>query len=104
MASEHEVLLYGTSMRDLLRELHSLTARDLNQMDGAEGRAVWHNFWDTELTFEKSYLARLNYVHQNPVKHELVPVANAIANESLGAREVQVVDVIRVPFVGRATR
>ena len=26
----------------------------------------------TALTFEKSYLARLNYVHQNPVKHRLV--------------------------------
>ena len=37
---------------------------------------VWYNFWDTRLTFERSYLARLNYVHQNAVKHGLVPVAN----------------------------
>ena len=37
---------------------------------------MWHNFWDTKLTFEKSYLARLNYVHQNAVKHVLVPAAN----------------------------
>ncbi len=37
---------------------------------------MWHNFWDTKLTFEKSYLARLNYVHQNAVKHGLVTVAN----------------------------
>jgi putative transposase len=28
------------------------------------------------LTFEKSYLARLNYVHQNAVKHGLVRIAN----------------------------
>jgi putative transposase len=28
------------------------------------------------LTSERSYLARLNYVHQNPVKHGLVAVAN----------------------------
>jgi len=28
------------------------------------------------LTFERSWLARLNYVHQNPVKHGVVPVAN----------------------------
>ena len=40
------------------------------------GRQVWHNFWETRLTYQKSYLARLNYVHQNPVKHGLVPVAN----------------------------
>ena len=28
------------------------------------------------MTYQRSYLARLNYVHQNPVKHGLVPVAN----------------------------
>jgi putative transposase len=37
---------------------------------------VWHNFRETRLTYMKSYLARLNYVHQNPVKHGLVRVAN----------------------------
>ncbi|MGB8475864.1 MAG: hypothetical protein WCE61_17420, partial [Candidatus Acidiferrum sp.] len=34
------------------------------------------NYRETRLTYEKSYLARLNYVHQNPVKHGLVPVAS----------------------------
>jgi putative transposase len=37
---------------------------------------VWHNYWETRLTYQRSYLARLNYVHQNPVKHGLVPVAS----------------------------
>jgi putative transposase len=59
-----------------LNHLHSETARKLNALDGAEGRQVWFNYWDTQLTFEKSYFARLNYVHQNPVKHNLVLVAN----------------------------
>ncbi len=59
-----------------LKHLHADTARELNRLDGRAGRQVLHNFWDTKLTFEKSYLARLNYVHQNPVKHGLVPVAN----------------------------
>ena len=59
-----------------LNHLHSDTARMLNEFDNAVGRDVWYNFWDTKLTFEKSYLARLNYVHQNPVKHGLVYVAN----------------------------
>jgi putative transposase len=35
-----------------------------------------YEFWDTHLTFEKSWLARLNYVHQNAVKHGLVALAN----------------------------
>jgi len=60
----------------MLSQLHTETGRDLNRLDHTEGRDVWYNFWDTELTFQKSYLARLNYVHQNPVKHGLVAVAN----------------------------
>ena len=59
-----------------LKHLHSDTARELNRLDHSEGRQVWHNFRDTKLTFEKSYLARLNYVHQNAVKHGLAAVAN----------------------------
>jgi putative transposase len=37
---------------------------------------VWHNFFDVPLTFERSYFARLNYVHQNAVKHGLVALAS----------------------------
>jgi hypothetical protein len=47
-----------------------------NRLDKTSGRKVWHNFWDTRLTYQKSYLARLNYVHRNAVKHGLVLVAN----------------------------
>ncbi|HUE70934.1 MAG TPA: hypothetical protein VMP01_08590 [Pirellulaceae bacterium] len=63
-------------LKEFLTDLHAATARDLNRLDGASGRQVWHNFWDKQLTFEKSYLARLNYVHQNAVKHGLVRVAH----------------------------
>ena len=59
-----------------LSHLHSATAAVANRLDGTDGRAVWFNFWDTRLTFEKSYLARLNYVHQNAVKHGLVARAD----------------------------
>jgi putative transposase len=62
-------------LRAVVKQLHGETSRELNRRDGTPGRVVWHNFWDTELTFEKSYLARLNYVHQNAVKHGLAPVA-----------------------------
>ena len=59
-----------------LKHLHSDTARELNRLDYTEGRKVWYDFRETKLTFETSYLARLNYTHQNAVKHGLVPVAN----------------------------
>jgi putative transposase len=60
----------------MLRVLHVKTAEWVNRLDLAPGRRVWFNFRETRLTYEKSYLARLNYVHQNAVKHRLVPVAN----------------------------
>jgi putative transposase len=58
-----------------IAELHRRAARFVNELDSTPGRKVWHNFLETRLTFEKSYLARLHYVIQNPVKHGLVAVA-----------------------------
>ena len=64
------------NLSTFLNHLHSETSRKLNELDGSSGRQVWFNFWETQLTYERSYLARLNYVHQNPVKHGLVTVAH----------------------------
>jgi putative transposase len=64
------------NLRRFLKHLHANTARELNRADDKAGRTVWFNFWDTKLTYERSYLARLNYVHQNPVRHGLAMVAN----------------------------
>ena len=64
------------SLKDFLRELHAETATSVNRLDGTAGRQLWFNYWETQLTYERSYLARLSYVHQSPVKHGLVPVAN----------------------------
>ena len=63
------------SLGDMLSMLHVKTAEWINKLDNTPGRQVWFNFWDTKLTHQRSYLARLNYVHQNAVKHGLVPVA-----------------------------
>ncbi len=65
----------GTSLSALIQELHSVSAREVNQLDGIIGRQVWFQYWDTCLTYEKSWLARLNYVHNNAVRHKLVSVA-----------------------------
>jgi putative transposase len=66
----------ATHMKEFLREFHSRSAIELNRIESAGGRTVWHNFWDTRLTYQYSYLTRLNYVHQNAVKHGLVTAAN----------------------------
>lgn len=66
----------ANSLSKILGMLHTRTAEAVNRPDMRRGRKVWHNYWDTRLTYQKSYLARLNYVHQNPVKHRIVSVAN----------------------------
>ena len=60
------------NLEDMVTELHQSTATDINGKDNARGRTVWYNYWDTQITYQKSYLARLKYVHYNPVKHGLV--------------------------------
>ena len=67
----------ATGLKAFLRELHSRTARALNRKDAAPGRKIWHDYWETRLTHQRSYLARLNYVHQNAVRHCVVSVASA---------------------------
>jgi putative transposase len=64
------------SLASMLRKLHVKTAEWINKLDSASGRQVWFNYRETRLTHQTSYLARLNYVHQNAVKHRLVAVAS----------------------------
>ena len=52
--------------------LHTTTAKEINLQDEATGRKVWFQYWDSHLTYLRSYLARLNYVHCNAVHHGLV--------------------------------
>jgi putative transposase len=66
----------STNLGKFLQQLHYDSARALNQLDNQPGRKIWHQFWDTRLTYQYSYLARLHYVHTNAVKHGLVLVAN----------------------------
>ena len=56
----------------LVRRLHSITAKRLNEIDGADGRKVWFQYWESRITFERSYFSRLRYVHENAVHHRVV--------------------------------
>jgi putative transposase len=72
------------TLKAMLRAIHSLTARAVNAEDQTPGRKVWYQYRDTCLTNERSYLARLHYVHRNPVKHGLVPRAEHYRWSSMG--------------------
>lgn len=62
------------NLRRFIQHLQSATAIAVNRLDATAGRKVWFQYWDTQLTYQRSYLARLHYVHQNPVLHGLVRV------------------------------
>ncbi|HYK03958.1 MAG TPA: transposase [Thermoanaerobaculia bacterium] len=62
----------GEDVRHMLTRLHTASARGINEHDGVIGRTVWFQFRDTQLTFERSWLARLRYTHENAVHHGLV--------------------------------
>ncbi len=67
----------GASLGELVRKLHSLTTKELNRRDNKPCRSrLWQNFRETHLTHQRSYLARLHYVHQNAVHHKLVRVGS----------------------------
>jgi putative transposase len=63
------------SLKRMLQALHSQTSRLVNREDSTPGRQVWFEYRDTCLTHEKSYFARLHYVHRNPLKHGVVAAA-----------------------------
>ncbi len=64
------------SLRKFLGKLHMKTAQAVNRLDRTAGRKVWHQFWDSHITFEHSWWSRLRYVQENPVRHGLVSVAS----------------------------
>ena len=65
------------SLSAMIKKLHSQTTQELNRRENKPGRTrLWQNFRETHLTFQRSYLARLNYVHQNAAHHGLVKVGS----------------------------
>ena len=60
------------TLRHVTSKLHTLSAKELNRLDGQRGRKVWFQYFDSQITFTNSYLPRLKYVHQNPVHHGVI--------------------------------
>lgn len=63
------------SLPKFITHFHASTARELNKINNSPGRKVWYQYWDSRITYHNSYMARLNYVMQNPVKHKLAAQA-----------------------------
>jgi len=46
----------ASSLSQMLAVLHTKTCKWVNRLDSSQGRTVWHNFRDTRLIYQKSYL------------------------------------------------
>ena len=71
------------------------TAQAVNRLDGSPGRKVWHQFWESRITFENSYWPRIRYVQENAVRHGLVAVASQYAWCSAGWFERTATSAVR---------
>jgi putative transposase len=51
IAHSHSDLRDANNLSQMLAVLHTRTAGWINRLDKTPGRKVWHNFWNTRLTF-----------------------------------------------------
>ncbi len=62
------------SLSKMMKEIHvfaSMRLRKQNESLRVE-RKIFHNYWDSCISFDRSYYSRLNYIYANPVKHGYV--------------------------------
>lgn len=52
-------------------EINGASARAINQADSIIERKIWWNYCDHIILNEADFFKHLNYIHQNPIKHEL---------------------------------
>jgi len=63
---------HPATLRQFIGKLHSISAHRLSFEQNAPTRRIWFQYWDSQITFQRSFLARLDYVHQNPVRHKII--------------------------------
>lgn len=86
-ANHYHVLIHkeqgNEEVGKTIGKIHRRSATAANKMDKTQGRKVWHQYWETEITNERAYLARIKYIHENPVWHGIVSSARLYEWSSL---------------------
>ena len=62
----------GENLKFFVKDLHSLSAKRINELDNQIRRKIWFQYWDYCPRNEKDFYQHLNYIHHNPVKHKYV--------------------------------
>jgi REP-associated tyrosine transposase len=75
LPNHYHILISVPDLKDTIRALgrvHGITSREWNKEDNEEGRKCWHRVADRKIRNANHHYATLNYIHHNPVKHNLV--------------------------------
>jgi len=65
----HLLLQSEFPINKIIQFVNGKSAINLNKLDKTPGRQVWYQYWDKCIRSKKDFYIRLNYIHQNPVKH-----------------------------------
>ena len=62
------------TLSQMMKEIHVFSSIKLRRAKNAvlTERKIFHNYWDTCISYEGAYFSRLNYIYMNPVKHGYV--------------------------------
>lgn len=65
------------TIADVMNNFHKFSSMWIrkNYPEFKKEKRIFCNYWDTCITYERSYYARLNYLYHNPVKHGYVEKA-----------------------------
>lgn len=70
----HLLVLFNNAKKlpRFINQLHGRTSHQFNIIEDCSGRKVWYSYWDSLIRGENDFWTRFNYIHYNPVKHQLV--------------------------------
>ncbi len=62
----------GTELSKLIKLINGRSAFEINKFNHCAGRKIWYSYWDTCIRNERDFYMRMNYIHNNPIKHGYV--------------------------------
>ena len=75
LSNHYHLLVYIPDFKKLskiVNQIHGVTSRKWNLENNIKGRKIWYRYYDRFIRSQRHYYTTLNYIHYNPVKHNLV--------------------------------
>ena len=75
LPNHYHLLIQTNAIKDFLASIgkfHGSSSHQWNGQDNSRGRKVWFRAVERSMRSERHFLASLNYIHHNPVKHGYV--------------------------------